>query len=95
MAKPDCYKCIYRGELAGDAHSCCKHPKVIEAEKTNGADLIGLLALLGVGVMANIKGIKVKGNNHGIKHGWFAWPFNFDPVWLEECDGFKEKEKKV
>jgi len=32
---------------------------------------------------------KVKGNSHGIKNGWFAWPFNFDPTWLEECDGFK------
>lgn len=33
---------------------------------------------------------KVRGNDHGVKHGWFFWPFNFDPVWLEECDGFEE-----
>lgn len=33
-----------------------------------------------------------KGNDHGIKKGWFMWPFNFDPVWLIECDGFKSKE---
>lgn len=36
---------------------------------------------------------KVKGNPHGIKNGWFRWPFNFDPTWLVECDGFKQKEK--
>jgi hypothetical protein len=34
------------------------------------------------------------GNEHGIKMGWFLWPFNFDPVWLKSCDGF-EKIKGV
>lgn len=34
----------------------------------------------------------VKGNEHGIRSGWFCWPFNFDPVWLKECDGFESKE---
>lgn len=28
---------------------------------------------------------------HGIKKGWFIWPFNFDPIWLINCNGFKEK----
>jgi len=23
---------------------------------------------------------------------WFIWPVNFDPVWLENCDGFEPKE---
>ena len=31
----------------------------------------------------------VKGNPHGIKMGWFVWPYNFDPVWLVSCNGFK------
>jgi hypothetical protein len=26
-----------------------------------------------------------------MRNGWFCWPFNFDPVWLEACDGFKAK----
>ena len=30
----------------------------------------------------------VTGNKHGIAHGWFAWPYNFDPTWLVSCDGF-------
>lgn len=33
---------------------------------------------------------KVSGNPHGIRMGWFLWPFNFDPSWLEECDGFSD-----
>ena len=61
--KPNCYKCKYRGEVAGSCHSCCENYKA-----------------------------NVKGNAHGRKNGWFCHPFNFDPVWLDECDGFKEKE---
>jgi len=33
----------------------------------------------------------VKGNEHGIRSGWFHHPLNFDPVWLKECNGFKQK----
>lgn len=25
-------------------------------------------------------------NPHGVARGWAAWPYNFDPIWLEECD---------
>ncbi len=34
---------------------------------------------------------KVKGNKTGIKGGWFWWPLNFDPIWVDECDGFEKK----
>ena len=34
---------------------------------------------------------QIKANPHGIKMGWFNWPINFDPVWLENCKGFKQK----
>jgi len=33
----------------------------------------------------------VQGNEHGIKNGWFFWPFNYDPVWLQSCNSFEEK----
>jgi len=33
------------------------------------------------------------GNSHGISHGWFFYPFNFDPIWMaKECSTFEEKE---
>lgn len=38
---------------------------------------------------------KVNGDEYGIKKGWFMWPFNFDPIWLDECDGFEEIKKKI
>ena len=31
----------------------------------------------------------VIGDEHGIQHGWFLHPFNFDPVWLTYCDSFE------
>lgn len=36
----------------------------------------------------------VEGNPHGIRHGWFYWPWNFDPTWLVSCDGFAEKARQ-
>ena len=60
--KPDCYKCVHRLAIPGDAHIQCNNFKA-----------------------------KVEGNLHGIKHGWFMWPLNFDPTWLISCDGFSDK----
>jgi len=88
--KPNCYKCKYRGECPGSAHSRCVHPKVTEMNPLQAmSDLISMMR----GVVTEVKGLKVKGNPHGIRNGWFAWPFNFDPVWLEECNGFENKVK--
>jgi hypothetical protein len=62
--KPNCYECVHRLSLIGDAHSKCNNRKA-----------------------------KVTGNIHGIRSGWFMWPMNFDPVWLESCDGFSKNQK--
>jgi hypothetical protein len=36
------------------------------------------------------------GNEHGIKKGWFIYPFLFDPVWKEvACSNFAEKVSAV
>jgi len=35
----------------------------------------------------------VEGDAYGRRSGWFFWPVNFDPVWLESCDGFKAIKK--
>lgn len=59
--KSDCYKCVHRLTIPGDAHTRCNNHK---------ADVIG--------------------NQHGIKNGWFRWPLNFDPTWLESCNGFSD-----
>lgn len=85
--KPNCYNCKYRGDIPGDAHSCCRHPKCVVVLD----DPIGAVMQLirGTGV---IKGMHVVGNKHGIDNGWFQFPWNFDPIWLEECDGFESNK---
>jgi hypothetical protein len=93
MSEPNCYNCKWRTQCSGDTHSKCTHPKNEEALSNSLIGLAILLRsvdtydLLEQGVI-----LKVKGNPHGIKNGWFQYPFNFDPVWLEECEGFTLKD---
>jgi hypothetical protein len=93
MEKPNCYECIYRRDLIGDAHSRCVHPdvKTIVADKGSLIEMLGLLGSVGRGPGLNLKMLGVTGHPHGVKQGWFNWPVNFDPVWLETCDGFIAK----
>lgn len=85
--KANCYDCKYRGEVPGDAHSCCRHPFVKQDNNPFGA-IVDLL--MGKNDEA-AKKLNIAGHAHGIRHGWFLWPANFDPVWLENCDGFEKK----
>lgn len=93
--KPDCYKCMHRGKVSGSAHSSCNHPAFKEVMDNPMAQVFGIFASVGrvPPMQAKSKTIKVKGDPHGIKCGWFNHPFNFDPVWLEECDGYNPKEE--
>ena len=84
--KPNCYQCKHRTGIPGDAHSECKHPAV------NDCDRVVAPIALNTGIRSQaLKRLNVSGNPHGIKNGWFFWPINFDPVWLETCDGFEPK----
>ena len=80
--KHNCYSCEYRGTVPGDCHSCCEYP---------GTDT-GIFSVFMKCNLALSKKLNIKGNQHGISSGWFMWPVNFDPVWLENCDGYKEKK---
>ena len=84
VKKPNCYECKHRGGLVGDAHSECKHPRISETDR-----LITGFALMAGRRSAAMKRLNVSGCDHGIRSGWFFWPLNFDPVWLETCDGFE------
>jgi len=88
--KPNCYECKWRRCVPGDAHSRCANPGIkltgvgkIMAEMYGGKDEYD----------PNAQPVKVTGNEHGIRMGWFFWPVNFDPTWLVSCDGFALKEK--
>jgi len=81
--KADCYKCEYRGTIPGDCHTRCCYPGLKN----------GLFDMFEDNSEIRAK-LNIKGNAHGIRSGWFYWPCNFDPVWLENCDGFKQRQKR-
>jgi hypothetical protein len=83
---PLCYTCKFRENVLGDAHSCCKHPSVRDEP------ILTLIAILAGRVSVNAKALNIKGNPHGIQHGWFFWPSTFDPIWLENCDGYEGRK---
>lgn len=93
--KESCYSCKFRGGILGSCHSCCKHPDIKEVSDSPLVNVMGMFASVGriAPFQAGAKKLNIKGNPHGIKKGWFIWPVNFDPVWLENCDGFTQKEK--
>ncbi len=90
--RPNCYDCVHRGTIPGSAHSSCKHPATDAARDNPMLEMMGIFASVGrvPPIQADV-GLNIKGNAHGIESGWFNWPYNFDPVWLDGCDGFEAK----
>lgn len=92
--KPDCYKCEYRRDLPGDCHSSCNHPAFKSAHADPMANIMAIFGSVGrmPAVQHTSEKCVVKGHPHGIRSGWFMHPMNFDPVWLQECSGFKARD---
>ena len=96
MGKKNCFNCKYRGTLPGDAHSCCKHPDLKSANDDPLAGLMAMFASVGrtqpqIANQAISNKFGIKANPTGIKRGWFNWPWNFDPTWLENCNAHELK----
>ena len=92
--KFNCHNCKHRRSIPGDCHSQCVHPK------TGGErNVLESMALSFTGgdpqIDSAIKELNIQANPHGIRNGWFCWPGNFDPVWLNNCDGYESKQKKA
>lgn len=91
---PDCYNCEYRRGIPGSAHSRCVHPSLKKATDNPGLELLSIFGSIGRTPPINLEDnkIHVTGDEYGISQGWFQFPWNFDPVWLKTCEGFKLKE---
>lgn len=98
MIKNNCYTCKHRGNVPGDAHSCCRHPD-LKGLTADIGNLIDLLASMGGSspvtglepIQVIMEKFEIRANAHGVRQGWFLWPFNFDPVWLENCNAYEKK----
>lgn len=76
----DCYKCPHRREVPGSVHSSC------HILKPQLRTAIALMAMCGQ--MPTITNEKTGEdllilNPTGVKEGWYNWPIDFDPVWVE------------
>lgn len=81
-----CYRCEHRKDTPGSAHSSCSNPR-----NTVQSNIETMILLIKGSTRSSPNGVEVTANPHGIQKGWFVYPLNFDPVWLESCDGFSEK----
>lgn len=89
--KPNCYECKYRYPVPGDAHSRCGHP-VVNGKDGNLFDVI-MMAIKGE-LQTVMDKLQIRCiSDHAVRSGWFMWPLNFDPIWLESCNGFTKKEE--
>ena len=90
--KFDCYTCRYRGSVPGSAHSCCNHPSLKTLEDKPMLKLMATFASVRrvPPIVIASKELNIKAEPHGIRMGWFNFPFNFDPVWLLNCDGYEK-----
>jgi hypothetical protein len=96
MIKNNCYSCKFRGTIPGDTHSCCQHPDLEGVTDNPIEGVFAMFASVGrvsprIAVQATAEKFEIKANYHGIKQGWFNWPWNFDPVWLENCNAYEKK----
>ena len=91
-SEPDCYECKHRSSIPGDAHSRCIHPSIVGTGPVS--EVFSIFASVGrmtpvINAVAAAN-LNVSGNPHGVRRGWFNWPYNFDPAWLNSCDGFEK-----
>lgn len=89
-----CFQCKYRTSIPGDAHSRCQHPKLSSADPLE--EVIAVFASVGrINPVVSEAAVElgIKANPRGVKKGWFNWPWNFDPAWLENCNGFEKQSK--
>lgn len=94
MEKPDCFKCRYMRKNPGSAHIRCGHPS---NKKLLEDSMLNLLALFATGSKLPIsyapKELKIEADQGAINSGWFNYPWDFDPIWLKNCEGYKEVDK--
>lgn len=100
MTERKCYDCVHRREVLGSAHSACAHPATERIRQTpfmqlagvvgkrGGDQLTAMADAFGEGPAAAAAALNIRAADLGVRHGWFVWPVNFDPTWLENCDGF-------
>lgn len=91
----NCRSCVHVGSVPGSAHVCCQHPKNKEFLNDPLMGFLGIFASVGrtkPQISQTVIDLEIEINPHGLRNGWANWPWNFDPVWINNCNAFKERE---
>jgi hypothetical protein len=100
---PNCYDCVHKGSVPGSAHSSCQHQATARTMTSPFMELAGIVGKRGGDTLAAMASafhegpesamaeLRIQAVPQGVRNGWFVWPVNFDPTWLEHCDGFTPK----
>jgi len=83
---------MYRQDLDGDCHSKCHHPSIKDNVESSIGNLLQCFGKRAGNIFISKNPINVKVNEHGLKNGWGNFPYNFDPIWIQSCDGYRESE---
>lgn len=98
MIPNNCHTCKWRRNVPGSAHSRCGHPEVEKVSSGKDGSLLYLFASFAsverMPPMMLESKLNIRGDPYGISNGWFNWPWNFDPTWLENCDGYEKQVEK-
>jgi len=86
-------RCVHQRGIPGDCHIECAYPIIKDNITELFSDVFRILDGRGgprCTLNSIMKQMGVRGDETGIKNGWFNWPFNFDPMWLICCAKFEE-----
>ena len=88
-------KCLYQKSIQWNTHIRCVNPMI--GPQNGFGDMLSIMNRAPKGILHSMaaKKLGIAGSAHGIKEGWFNWPYNFDPTWLDNCDGFRPAEVKT
>ena len=91
-----CNNCRHRGTVPNSVHSSCHHPLATEIISNSGLLFSMMKSITGdseLGYTGDLEIELKKGyEGYAIDSGYFIWPINFDPGWIENCNGYKEVE---
>lgn len=82
--KNNCLNCDFKGTVAGSCHISCNYPKFDDKNKLNiSILLLGNFPEANSFLKSNF-GFSI--DQHPVLNGWFNFPFDFDPSWIQgEC----------
>lgn len=86
----NCYSCKHKCNVPGDSHISCGQPNI-----RSQAMIISIAVLTGNSkVLEDF--LNVRFNPHGVQNGWFNYPMNYDPIWMDgQCKLHESAVEKI